>query len=260
MTAICVCILGRKGGTGKSTLTVSLAGALAKAKRRVLIVDLDGQGSSSRAFFGPAVCDSRHPLQTSAAFFAGANPEPIQIIQTTSFDGLDIVLSNQALDSFMQPHVDCDLSIVAPFIDEVGESYDVILIDTAPNTDAWPTLAALAASDWAISPIIPDAYGAQSTSDTLYVVEHAPHVSFLGFVLSMVERNAVTSHYVNAIRKHHGGDIFKTEIPKAVAFREAIASRTPPSHLKPKCAAAKAIDALANEIGARTCERRRRVA
>lgn len=43
-----VAVVNNKGGVGKTTTTVRLAEALAKAGRRVLVVDLDPQGNSSR--------------------------------------------------------------------------------------------------------------------------------------------------------------------------------------------------------------------
>jgi chromosome partitioning protein len=43
-----VTVAGRKGGSGKTTLTLHLAGALAERGRRVLVVDLDAQASLTR--------------------------------------------------------------------------------------------------------------------------------------------------------------------------------------------------------------------
>ena len=64
-----ICLLARKGGTGKTTTTLSLAGALAQDGARVLCVDLDSQGSLSRVVYGPTEVEGLHPACTSAGFF-----------------------------------------------------------------------------------------------------------------------------------------------------------------------------------------------
>ena len=43
----CVAVLNQKGGVGKTTVTLGLASAAAAAGRKVLVIDLDPQGSST---------------------------------------------------------------------------------------------------------------------------------------------------------------------------------------------------------------------
>src|SRR5579875_131410 len=47
-----IAIAGRKGGAGKTTTSLNLAGALAERARRVLLVDLDPQASLTRLLLG----------------------------------------------------------------------------------------------------------------------------------------------------------------------------------------------------------------
>ncbi len=61
-----VAVISRKGGVGKTTSVVSLAGALARLGKRVLVVDLDSQASASLSLGvargRPRAVDPRRPL------------------------------------------------------------------------------------------------------------------------------------------------------------------------------------------------------
>ena len=60
-----ITVLSQKGGAGKSTLTMQLAGGLARAGRRVAIIDLDPQETSLRwaQSAGPATPFPAHVLR-----------------------------------------------------------------------------------------------------------------------------------------------------------------------------------------------------
>ena len=66
-----ISLINMKGGVGKSTTAHNLAGALALAGRRVLLLDNDPQSSLSQGLLGPAAAEGLDPEATVAAVYAG---------------------------------------------------------------------------------------------------------------------------------------------------------------------------------------------
>ncbi len=252
---ITLCLLARKGGVGRTTLTASLAGEFAKRGARVLCIDLDGQASLSRVFLGPDKVEQLDPTTTTAAIIGNYGSEASEVVHGTAIDGIALVPACDALERLAKPGVgDCQSSI-ADLVQEVSSSFDIVLIDTPPNTNVATTWAGIVAADYVISPVPADAFGTQSIISVQRIVEEAravnPTVGILGYVLNQVQRNGLNDAYVRTVREVHGSQVFETELPQAVAFREAMAVRMPLAQYKPKVKAAKLIGSLADEINER---------
>lgn len=80
-----VAIVNNKGGVGKTTTTVRLAEGLAKARYRVLVVDLDPQGNASRRL-GWAYNKDAPQLTISEAIQADQEGVAAQVIQPIGWD------------------------------------------------------------------------------------------------------------------------------------------------------------------------------
>ncbi|HEU5116483.1 MAG TPA: ParA family protein [Isosphaeraceae bacterium] len=255
-----VCMLNQKGGVGKSSSCHHLAGTLAKMGRRVLLVDNDPQASLTQGFFGPDTTRDIDPAETVAALYDprfGAIPEAL--IRPTAFEGVSLVPGSEALTTYnitppaAWPHSERGM---AEFLGEIRDAFDVVLIDCPPNLHlcSW---AALVAADFLVVPLQAEDYGAQGLGPvqrSIHAVQSGPNPSLrlLGYLLTMFDKRlGIHTAYETLLRQLYGADVFTTPFPLAKDFKEAVASRLPISHYKPKSAAAKATRAVAEELLAR---------
>ena len=100
-------------------------------------------------------------------------------------------------------------------------------------------------------------YGAQGVAAIQDAIDHVraganPRLVVLGFLLTMFHKAlAVHAGYATDLRAIYGDDVFESVVPLAKDFKEAVMLRKPVVAYKPRSAAAKAIDALADELLAR---------
>jgi chromosome partitioning protein len=116
MTAKIIAVCNQKGGSGKTTVSMQLAGTLARKKNKVLVVDADPQGTATR---WAASADDENPFPASVVGLSAASEKV-----------------HREVKKF------------------VGD-YDFILIDCPPAADSPVPQSALLIADLALVPIIP---------------------------------------------------------------------------------------------------------
>ena len=131
MTMHIIAISNRKGGTGKTTVSVNLAAELASLGQRVLLIDLDSQGHCAyglgiKRLSGEA---SVHQL------FLEPDARLGDAIRASAVDGLWLAPADPLFDH--GSGVRDDQRLKNAIIDEqLSERFDVIIIDTPPSLDA----------------------------------------------------------------------------------------------------------------------------
>jgi chromosome partitioning protein len=257
MAAVAIVLLNQKGGVGKTSTCHHLAGTLARMGRRVLLLDNDPQSSLTQGLLGPDAARDLDPFETIYALYhSGADPR--EITRPTGFEGIDLIPGSEMATEYNTPrphltaHRDHQFALREAVATIRGE-YDLVLIDCPPNLHlcSW---AALTAADRLVIPLQPEDYGAQGIRDVhesiRLVREYTnPGLSVLGYLVTMWNaRRAIHKMYDENLRSLYGNLVFESRVPHAAEYPEAIAYRKPIAMYKPKGAAAKAIQSLADEM------------
>lgn len=246
-----------KGGVGKTSTIVHMAGTLAGLSKRVLVVDNDPQSSATAGFLGAQATRQLDPGATIAAIHAGDDPFPERVIRPAGFEQIELLPGSRfaADHNTPAPHRAPyeDQVRLRDFLATVRDRYDLVLIDNPPNLHL-ATWSSLTASDYYIVPVQPEDFGSQGTVDVIESAELVrartnPGLTLLGFVISMyVARRAVHRLYEEQLRASYGELVFTAPVPSATDYIEAIAARRPVAFHKPRGAAAKAIRAVVEEL------------
>lgn len=135
--AECIAFANFKGGTGKTTSCLSVAGYLAKAGLQVLVVDFDPQAdaTSGLGIDGTTLKHSMYDVILDQCDDYDGVPIT-QIILETEIANLHLAPSQLDLGSaqlLMQQTPDM-LGILHRILDKVSGFYDYILIDVPPDT------------------------------------------------------------------------------------------------------------------------------
>lgn len=246
-------VANQKGGVGKTTTTINLGAALARAGRRVLLIDLDPQGNASTGL-GIDVADreiTTYDVLTGDALpSASALPTSVEnlsiIPATTDLSSADINLMSNEKRSFMLHD-----ALHQPDIDSL--QLDYILIDCPPSLNIL-TVNAMIASDSVIVPLQSEFFALEGLSQLMLTIREVRQTAneslrIEGVVLTMYDQRNNLCQQVEADARDNLGDlVFKTVIPRNVRLSEAPSFAMPVIDYDPTSKGSAAYIALAAEI------------
>lgn len=154
-----ICVTTTKGGAGKTTNTVELAGALATYKKKVLCIDVD-QTSGLSKYLGVRLTPEQreeYGIKTSLEVLTGNSDIDEAIIELGSIDIICGDARFEKASQFFQDE-DEDKYLLKDLCDEIGKSgkYDYIFIDHGPQNDIVKKMALIAADEFYITSMISD--------------------------------------------------------------------------------------------------------
>lgn len=230
-----------KGGVAKTTSAVTLAQGLSRRGHRVLLVDLDPQGSATTLFgvLPDAEVDAEH---TAMLLFTGEQEDLGYAIRPTYWPGIDLVCAAPLLfgAEFVLParqSRDAGYEfwrVLDRGLDQAREDYDVIVIDTPPAL-SYVTINALMAADGVIMPLPPSALDFASSaqfwdlfSDLCNQLVRSrgqdKSFEFIDVLLSRVESSDAASSVVRQwVLEGYGDKVLPIEIPKTAVASTASA-------------------------------------
>ena len=194
-----IAVFNTRGGSGKSAVTVFLADVLATAfEKRVLVVDLDPQQSSSVALLGEdhlysafgqnrslprlllrADREELHPNAVLYHVIDRPQPKarkgtlylaPVHVLSCEREEWNDV---DQSLSELPAPKRETSLTLLRKLLDLVQGDFDVCLIDFPGHETGPITKSGLRAADWWLFPCVPDRAGIRDLERPVATIKDA---------------------------------------------------------------------------------------
>jgi chromosome partitioning protein len=218
-----VAIANQKGGVGKTTTAVNLSACLHSLGRRVLLCDFDPQGNATSALGVRG-----EPGRTVYDMIVGGR-DAVAFIVHTHF--CDLLPSDTRLAAAEQEIAGREgrALLLRRALEALEGQYDYIFIDCPPSLGLL-SINGMAAGDTVLIPMQCEYFALEGLSQIVASIRSIknginPALDVEGILLTMYDgRTNLTIQVSEEIKKHFGGKVYKTAIPRNVRLSEA------PSH------------------------------
>ena len=253
---VTICFTNNKGGSGKSTTCSNVGAAMARAGKKVLLVDGDMQLNLSLSFFSEEKVLEMAAGEMNLYHAIGRQKDLTDYIVHTPYEGLDLIPSSTQMSSieyelFTKWQREFILKKCLQKIKAAG-IYDYILIDAPPTLGGW-VMNILCASDRVLVPVEASPWGMFGLANMFdfldEVKEIAPELQVLGIVITKADtRKAYFKQTLETLKDMDGIRLLDSVIRVDSSIEWAQDASAPVVEFKKSSRSAKEYTELAEEV------------
>lgn len=242
-------VANQKGGVGKTTTAVSLAGHLVTQGSRVLLLDMDPQGSMT-SYFGLDPDNLDSSIYNLFQFDEFSYEAIAPILVETKVSGLKLLPASTALAT-----LDRQLGskegkglVIKKSLAVLEEHFDYVLIDCLPMLGIL-MVNALAACDTLLLPVQTEFLALKGLDRMMHTLDmvikaRKNNLQFTIIPTMFDRRTRAAIESLRVLRETYGENVWNSVIPVDTKFREASRQGLPISIMSPAARGAQAYGSL----------------
>lgn len=214
-----IAIYNNKGGVAKTTTTINVAYILAEVmKKRVLVMDCDGQQNTSR-FFADTL-----PNTGLEQALIRSDVSPMAALQHTRYENIDVLISSEAMNTCTEEFCKLTAAVQEYNLTRLCSifegQYDYVLLDMPPALNRM-TEALLSVTDGVVVPVELGTFSAQGIAKVTDVINKVG-TSFLGCVVTKFDKdNKLDAELKTLLDSILGNKVFHAVIPYSKTIRNS---------------------------------------